>query len=403
MMARTESVLTIFLASPGDVIEERSRLEDAVTEWNRTWARNLGVRLELIRWEHDAYPGIGVDPQDVINKQLPQDYDLFIGVMWSRFGTPTGRAGSGTAEEFERALSRFRASPENVSILFYFKDTPIPPSKLEPSQLLKLQEFKKALSNEGLLHWDFADTDQFEKLVSMHITKHVQNWRHKKKTVSAERTNPTPITNILPTMAVASSAAEASDEDDDGYLDLLMQFIERSAEVSEIAGRLTAAQADLTSRTEQGTLEIQSLTATPGGADPGHARRLIGKVAAEMVTFTSRVNAEVPLLRAAMSGSMNALTRAATLAADFDSKQTREARGAAAGLLAALAGARQSMIEFKDSTVGLPRITKELNAAKRKQAAALDALISEFANGEQLLVESLTVLDTLLAAEVPKQ
>ncbi|WP_301078053.1 hypothetical protein [Rhodoferax sp.] len=402
-MARTESVLTIFLASPGDVVDERNRLEDAVLEWNRTWARNLGVRLELLRWEHDAYPGIGEDAQDVINEQLPTDYDLFIGIMWSRFGTPTRRAGSGTVEEFERALARYRASPGNVSILFYFKDTPIPPSKLDASQIQKLQDFKRSLSSEGLLHWEFTDTDQFEKLVSMHITKHVQNWRHKQKATSLDQASSPLNAQVKSTSVVAVPARPTEEEDDDGYLDLLVLFLERNAEVGEITGRLTAAQSDLTTRTTQGTVDLQNLAATPGGADPAHARRLIGKVADEMVNFTNRINAEVPLLRAAMSGSVNALTRAAAMSADFDSTQTREARVAAAGLLAAMAGARLSMIEFKGTTLGLPRMTKELNAAKRKQGAALDALISEMANGEQLLVECLTVLDTLLAAQPPQQ
>jgi hypothetical protein len=400
-MARSESVLTIFLASPADVVDERNRLEEAVTDWNRTWARNLGVRLELLRWEHDAYPGIGEDAQDVINQQLPQDYDLFIGVMWSRFGTKTKRAGSGTVEEFERALVRFRASPENVSILFYLKDTPIPPSKLEASQLQKMHDFKKTLTNEGLLYWEFADIDQFEKLVSMHITKHVQNWRQKQKPISQEQKITDLSVQIESTSLVTTTAPNlnAGDEDDDGYLDLLVLFMERTTEVSEIASRLIAAQSDLTTRTSQGTSDLQNLAATPGGADPKHAMRLIGKVADEMITFTNRINAEIPLFRAAMSGSVNALTRAATMSADFDSKQTREARVVAADLKTAMAGAGMSMIEFKSSTLGMPRMTKELNTAKRKQAAALDALISEFANGELLLAEGIAVLDTLLAAQ----
>ena len=76
-------------------MDERNLFQEIVAEWNQTWARNLGLRLELLRWEQDAYPGIGTDSQDVINHQIPEDYDLFIGLMWSRFGTPTARAGSG--------------------------------------------------------------------------------------------------------------------------------------------------------------------------------------------------------------------------------------------------------------------------------------------------------------------
>lgn len=394
-MARTESVLTIFLASPGDVHEERNRLEDAITDWNRSWARNLGIRLELLRWEQDAYPNIGEDAQDVINGQIPQDYDLFIGLMWSRFGTPTIRAGSGTEEEFQRALARFKASPKDVSILFYFKDTPIPPSKLDPTQLQKLQDFKESLKRQGVLFWDFSGSDQFEKLVSMHITKHVQNWRQTRQAAPPPKPK---VVSANPEVAINTPPNSSSriEEGEDGYLDLLEIFEERTSEVNEIANRLNAAQNELNARTTQGTQELQALANAPNGASPAQARKIIGKVAEEMQHFTNRVNAEVPLFRNAMNGSMNALTHAATLSAEFDSEQTLASKIDATSLLAALVSARQSMIEFKATTTALPRMTRELNVAKREQAAALDALITEFENGEQLLIEALTVLDTLL-------
>ena len=51
-----------YLAGHLDVLEE--------------WARELGIRLELVRWETHAYPSFGEDPQSVINEQIPDDYDL---------------------------------------------------------------------------------------------------------------------------------------------------------------------------------------------------------------------------------------------------------------------------------------------------------------------------------------
>jgi hypothetical protein len=286
-----------------------------------------------------------------------------------------------------------------VSILFYFKDTPIPPSRLDPAQLKNLQDFKESLKREGVLYWEFSDSEQFEKLVSMHITKHVQNWRKTPQPTRAELQ----VLALAPGSPAKTSTTQTAliDDDEDGYLDLLEIFEERSSEVSEIATRLTEAQAELTSRTSQGSTDIKALVASTNSTNPAQARRLIGKVADDMLLFTNRVNAEVPLLRAAMNGSINALTRAAMLSAEFDTEQTRTAKTAATSLLAALAGARDSMGQFKSSTIALPRITKELNSAKRKQAAALDALIAEFSNGEQLLTEALTVLDTLLYGGLP--
>lgn len=53
------------------------------------------------------------------------------------------------------------------------------------------------------------------------------------------------------------------------------------------------------------------------------------------------------------------------------------------------------MQDFRFTTLALPRITKELNAAKRKQALALESLIAEFDSAEQLLAEAMTVLDAI--------
>ena len=44
--------------------------------------------------------GLGIDAQDVINRQLGE-YDIFLGIMNTRFGSPTHRADSGTEEEFD--------------------------------------------------------------------------------------------------------------------------------------------------------------------------------------------------------------------------------------------------------------------------------------------------------------
>jgi hypothetical protein len=126
-MPRHEKVLSVFVASPSDVTDERTKLEEVVNELNITWSREFGVRLELVRWETHSFPSKGADAQDVINTQIPEDYDIFIGIMWCRFGTPTKRAESGTLEEFLRAKARHDENPSSVDIMIYFKDESVSP------------------------------------------------------------------------------------------------------------------------------------------------------------------------------------------------------------------------------------------------------------------------------------
>jgi hypothetical protein len=105
--------------------------------------------LELVRYETQAYPDIGA-PQDVINRQIPVDYDIFIGVMWKRAGTTTSNAASGTIEEFQRAVAK-RKTSHLPRIMFYFCDAPIAmPSIDEITQIAELVKFRDSLSKLGL-------------------------------------------------------------------------------------------------------------------------------------------------------------------------------------------------------------------------------------------------------------
>ena len=154
-------------------------MESVTDDINRTASNAHPLRLELLKWETHARPGFGEDAQDVINQQIGDDYDIFLGIMWGRFGSPTPRAESGTEEEFNRALSRWKASPESVEIMFYFKNAGIPPNEIEPEQIDKVQAFKDRISSEGGLYHEFEDTEQFRTKVRGDLNRVIQAWREK--------------------------------------------------------------------------------------------------------------------------------------------------------------------------------------------------------------------------------
>jgi Domain of unknown function (DUF4062) len=107
---------------------ERNQLSKVVNELNLTIsaiAPEKGVVLELVRWETNAAPGLGADPQKVVNEQIG-DYDIFVGMMWKRMGTPTTTAQSGTEEEFQRAYEKWEQD-KSFPVLFYFCQQSFPP------------------------------------------------------------------------------------------------------------------------------------------------------------------------------------------------------------------------------------------------------------------------------------
>jgi len=175
-VARVATVLSVFVASPADVRDARKRLERVVDELNYVWSREYGLRLELVRWETHAYSDIGTDAQNVINEQL-NEFDIFLGIMWKRFGEPTGRAESGTQEEFQRARRRYEQDPKRVRIMFYFKDAPPARlSKVDPKQLESVTKFRDEVAQSGVLHFSYKTTNEFAELVQKHLARQVQEW-----------------------------------------------------------------------------------------------------------------------------------------------------------------------------------------------------------------------------------
>jgi hypothetical protein len=183
-------IIKCFIASPSDTNNERQICDKVLDELNKSLGDIYQFRLEPIKWETDTRPSFGTDGQDVINKQIGDNYNIFIGIMWKKFGTPTGRAGSGTEEEFQRAYERFKGDP-NLEIAFYFNTEP-PESidDIDPIQFAKVKAFKSQIHSLGGLTWPYKGVLDFEQHLRRHLTKYLnqkyKNESEKKKDIAKE-------------------------------------------------------------------------------------------------------------------------------------------------------------------------------------------------------------------------
>lgn len=170
-MTKVTKQFKVFVASPGDVSIERNIIPKIVAEINliiSAIAPEKKLLLDLIRWETHVHPGLGIDAQSVVNEQLP-DYDIFIGIMWKRFGTPTSRYGSGTEEEFWKAYGKWKTN-NKFPVLFYFsqKNMTIPNSLEEIEQLKKVVAFREELLSKGLI-WEYTSPEEFGDILRPHL------------------------------------------------------------------------------------------------------------------------------------------------------------------------------------------------------------------------------------------
>ncbi len=172
-----QRVIKVFMSSPADVSDERRTIAQLVAEINDMLEylgpRDMPLKLQLLRYETDTYPDYG-QPQEVVNRQMADDFHIFIGIMWARCGTKTAHADSGTIEEFNRALERRRQNNVLPRLMFYFCDEPIPIPDLEGvEQLEKVVKFRHRLASEGLTgryasHADFRDVVRGGLLRAIH-------------------------------------------------------------------------------------------------------------------------------------------------------------------------------------------------------------------------------------------
>jgi hypothetical protein len=176
-MPEQVQILRIVVASPGDVQPERDLLPDVVAELNQGIAADRGLRLELIRWETDAYPGFHPEgPQGLIDPILKIDHsDVLIGIFWTRFGTRAKGMRSGTEHEFRTAFESWK-NKKRPQIMVYFNQKPYTPkTKNEADQWGAVLKFKEKFPKEGLAR-PYNGKAQFRELVRKHLTQFIRNW-----------------------------------------------------------------------------------------------------------------------------------------------------------------------------------------------------------------------------------
>lgn len=155
-------IVKVFIGSPSDTINERNKISEIIEELNQTIGYNSDILVQSIMWENNVRPTIGLDGQDVINSQT-QDYEIFVGMMWKKYGSPTPRAGSATDEEYTHALESFRSNGHCKDIIFMFSKMPFNSYEVEADQLAKVQTFRKRIEKDGVLHKDYDSIDDFAK------------------------------------------------------------------------------------------------------------------------------------------------------------------------------------------------------------------------------------------------
>lgn len=161
-MAFDAKVLEVMIASPSGVDEERAIVREVLAAWNSLHAQDQNVVFLPLGWDTHSSPDLGGRPQQLINDRILARGDLLVGIFWTRIGSATGEAVSGTVEEIQRHHAAGKP------VMLYFSDRPIPPDRLDPAQFAEVQKLRDWAYQEGIVG-GYDNSDDFRAKLERHL------------------------------------------------------------------------------------------------------------------------------------------------------------------------------------------------------------------------------------------
>jgi hypothetical protein len=171
-MATRSVVYRVLIASPSDLATERKVVTEVIHEWNVQNAAAESVVLLPVKWETHAWPQTGMRPQEAINQQLVGSSDILIGLFWTRLGTSTGVAESGTVEEIDQFVAAGKPA------MLYRSNREIDPSKIDIEQFQRLRDFTEATQKKALFG-KFSTPDELRHVLLRHLSNCIRSLKNR--------------------------------------------------------------------------------------------------------------------------------------------------------------------------------------------------------------------------------
>lgn len=364
-MVKTTLTATVFVSSPGDVQQERDSVQTTVAKWNSRNSAARGVTFRVWAWEENSVPDLGNDAQDVMNTQVPIDYDVLVGIFWSRLGTPTGRFGSGSQEEIEAAIER-RVKTGFPHVALYFKKDNFPIDKIDISQLERLREFEKDIKSRALVN-HFNEIQAFESQIERLLDKKADEFR--------EGAPPAKL-NILQTAAALAYASGQEKYADYGLLDLVEEGVEALSKSTSIMTAI-GNEISLFGEKIEGISERLRNAQAYGEVSIKRTRPIVKEAANEMNELSSYIDERIDDFSEHFHKAAELSMMVLDISGDFDDSDGHmaEYKKSLDEMKTGGQAAIVSQQNMRNTIASLPRLDMQTNQAKRRLSGVIDRLI----------------------------
>ncbi len=368
----------VFISSPSDVALERDTIQEAIEQINEISGLKEGFRLNPIRWEKDVSSQIGSHPQKIINEQIGDEYDIFVGVLCNRFGQKTEHFNSGTEEEFFRAYERLGNETNRPEILFYFKDPRKSEIPIDAKQFLKVSEFKEKISDLGI-YGEFDTHESLKTMVVAALIKAID--RLKSSPVTVSQSNGTEKQKISDTPSTENALTKVNEFDEDiGLMELSDIALDAIENFTDTLETISIATEKLGGKMSIRSEEIGNLKPTGDARkDQKAAKMVIEKVAAEMQRYSHILDQDIPDARREFSTALRAMQYAVIISNQdgmSSSDDVKELVDVLVSLQETLKSVHGSVSGFQSAISSTPRMTSKLNQAKRRNIKSVNDLLN---------------------------
>ncbi len=183
-------LVKLTLCGPTDVYKEMTLAREIIATWNCQHGEESGFWVKHQHWSTDTYPDARETGQGAINKQIVDEAQIVVAIFWSRIGTPTKSAESGTLEEINRAME------SGKKVLVYFSDLEPLPANADRSQLERLWNFRQQL-RAAKSCWTFRSRAQFRDDFANHLAFVMSTFKRKERRKSRTRRSGSTVTQVI--------------------------------------------------------------------------------------------------------------------------------------------------------------------------------------------------------------
>lgn len=392
-MARDFTNYDVFISSPSDVMAEREIVQEAIEQINQISGVKEGFRLSPLRWEKDVSSQVGSPPQDIINKQIGDEYDIFVGILCNRFGQATKSYESGTEEEFFRAYERHGNNKNSPEILFYFKDPRKSETAIDAEQLVKVANFKTKVGGLGI-YGDFDTHDSLKTMVMAALVKAIERLKNRIEVGKKSDDHKTQEEPLKP--KTGNTLIQVSEFDEDiGIMELTDIVFDAFENSADTMATITTATKKLGDKTETRVNEIENFNRTGDiRQDNKASKSIIDKIAAEMQRYSNILDQATPDVKRDFSAALRAMQHVVMISNQdgiSSADDVKELVDQLEEMKLTLDTVREQILGFQNAISSMPRMTSKLNQAKRRTLKSVGDFLA-------FISDSSVNIDTTLSA-----